>query len=93
MTVARGFFIILLSGFAFALGGGLIGYALAVLLPSYSRGTFNGGNEPWFNPIEVGVGLGISQGLVCGLSLGAIVVLAVAWYKRQQDHFATSRIS
>jgi putative addiction module component (TIGR02574 family) len=85
VTVAKGFFIVLLSGFAFALGGGLIGYALAVALPSYYRGTFSSGNAPWFNAVEVGVGLGISQGLICGLFLGAIIVLAVAWYNSRRN--------
>jgi hypothetical protein len=85
MTVARGFFIIIVSGFAFALGGGLIGYALAVILPGYYRGVFSSGREPWFDAVGVGVGLGLSQGLICGLFLGAIVVLAVAWYNSRRN--------
>ena len=79
MTVARGFLIIILSGFAFALGGGTIGYALAVILPGYYCGVLSSGREPGFDPVGVGVGLGVSQGLLSGLILGAIVVLAVAW--------------
>jgi putative addiction module component (TIGR02574 family) len=85
MTVTRGFLIIILSGFAFALGGGLIGYALAVIVPGYYRGVFSSGREPWFDPVGVGVGLGVSQGLLCGLILGAIVVLAVAWYNSRRN--------
>lgn len=56
MTVAKGFCIILLSGFAFALGGGAIGFTLAVVLPGYYRAVFSSGREPWFDPMEVGVG-------------------------------------
>lgn len=85
MTVARGFIIIVLSGLAFALGGGLIGYALAVILPGYYRGVFSGGREPWFDPVGVGIGLGLSQGLICGLVVGAVVVLAVAWYNSRRN--------
>jgi hypothetical protein len=85
MTVAKGFLIIILSGFAFALGGGLIGYALAVILPGYYRGVFSSGREPWFDSVGVGVGLGLSQGLICGLVAGAIVVLAVAWYNSRRN--------
>jgi hypothetical protein len=84
MTIARGFLIIILSGLAFALGGALIGYTLAVYLPGYYRGVFSTGREPWFNPIEVGVGLGMTQGLICGLVVGAIVVLAVAWHNSRR---------
>lgn len=85
MTVAKGFLIIILSGFAFALGGGLIGYALAVILPGYYRGVFSSGRKPGFDPVGVGVGLGLSQGLICGLVLGAVVVLAVAWYNSRRN--------
>jgi hypothetical protein len=90
MTIARGFTIILLSGFAFALGGGLFGYALAAALPSYYRGTSPSGDQPWFNAIEVGIGLGLSQGLICGLFLGAIIVLAVAWYSSRRSSLDVS---
>ena len=85
MTVAKGFRVIILSGLAFALGGGLIGYALAVILPGYYRGVFGSGREPWFDPVEVGIGLGVSQGLICGLFVGAVVVLAVAWYNSRRS--------
>ena len=84
MTVAKGFLIIILSGLGFALGGGLIGYTLAVFLPSYYRGVFSSGRESWFDPMEVGVGLGTTQGLICGLVVGAVVVLAVAWYNSRR---------
>ncbi len=85
MTVVKGFRIIILSGFAFALGGGLIGYALAVILPGYYRGAFRNGREPWFDPVAVGIGLGLAQGLICGLALGAVVVLVVAWYNSRRN--------
>lgn len=87
MTIAKGFFIILLSGFAFAIGGGAIGYTLAVLLPGYYRGVFSSGREPWFEPMEVGIGLGATQGLICGLVVGAAVVLAVGWYNLRRGSF------
>ncbi|HEY7308651.1 MAG TPA: hypothetical protein VH643_04725 [Gemmataceae bacterium] len=85
MTITKGFLIILLSGFAFGLGGGLIGYALAAIVPGYYRGTLSSGRESWFDPVEVGVGLGTSQGLLCGLVLGAVVVLALAWYNSRRN--------
>lgn len=84
MTVARGFLIIILTGFLFAFGGGLIGYVLAMTLPGYYRGVFSSGREPWFDPMEVGIGLGVTQGLICGLIVGAVVVLAVAWYNSRR---------
>lgn len=78
MTVVRGFVIILASGGAFALGGGAMGYALGQLAPSYYRSVFHGGDAPSFDPVQVGIGLGVTQGLFAGLVVGAVVVLAVA---------------
>ena len=80
MTIARGFLIVVLSGLGFAIGGGLIGYTLALVAPAYYRGVFSSGREPWFDPVQVGLGLGITQGAVCGVIVGSVVVLAVAWY-------------
>lgn len=84
MTVTRGFVIIFASALMCAVGGGLTGYSLAVLAPSYYRAVISNGREPWFDPVSVGVGLGISQGLICGLLVGAVVVFAVAWYNSRR---------
>jgi hypothetical protein len=78
MTVARGFAIIIISGVGFAIAGGLIGSTLARNMPDYYRAVFSSGDRPDFNPVQVAVGLGISQGLVAGLVVGSVVVLAVA---------------
>jgi hypothetical protein len=84
MTLTRGFLIIVLSGVTFAAGGGLLGYALGVLAPGYYRGVFPSGREPGFDPVAAGLGLGISQGMICGVVVGSIVVLAVAWYNSRR---------
>lgn len=78
MTVFRGFAIIVASGFGFAAGGGVIGYLLALVVPSYYRNVFRDGHSDLFDPVQVGIGLGVSQGLIVGLVVGAVVVLAVA---------------
>jgi hypothetical protein len=78
MSVMKGFAIVIASGLGFAIGGGLIGYALAVVAPAYYRGVFQRGSEPWFDPVAVGVGLGVSQGLLVGLLVGAVVLIAVS---------------
>lgn len=78
LTVGRGFAIVLASGAGFAVGGAAVGLALATLLPGYYRGVLPSGNAPGFNPVQVGLGLGASQGLGTGLVIGCVVVLAVA---------------
>ena len=74
----RSFTIIVMSGILFAVGGGPLGYTLAIVAPFYYRVLFQGGDSPDFSPVQVGIGLGVSQGLVAGLIVGSVVVLSVA---------------
>lgn len=78
MNAARGFGIVVASGLGFAAGGAGLGYMLGRIAPAYYRGVFRGGEAPDFNPVQVGLGLGITQGLIVGLVVGAVIVLAVA---------------
>jgi hypothetical protein len=48
--------------------------------PGYYRTVFRYGDSPDFNAVEVGVGLGLTQGLMAGVAVGCVVVLAVAWH-------------
>jgi hypothetical protein len=84
MTVLKGFLIVLLSGLAFALVGALIGYTLGTAMPGYYRAMFRGSRDPEFDPVAVGVGQGLTQGLVGGMAVGAVIVLAVAWYNSRR---------
>jgi hypothetical protein len=81
MTVARGFAIIIASGAVGAIGGGALGYSLGRFTPSYYRSVFHGGESLAFDPVQVGIGLGVSQGLIAGLVVGSIVVLAVRSFR------------
>jgi hypothetical protein len=85
MTVLRGFGIVGASAMLCALVGLGIGYGLAVAIPSYYRGVFRDGNSPNFDPVQVGMGLGLSQGVIAGLVVGCVVVLAVAWYNSRRQ--------
>ena len=80
MTILRGFAIIIGSAIFFAVAGGAIGYLLAITIPQYYRDVFRAGQNPDFDPVAVGLGLGITQGAIAGLLVGAIVVIAVTWY-------------
>lgn len=87
MSVARGVAIIVACGACFGAVGGLLGFTLGVGAPAYYRGVFRAATDPDFNPMQVGLGLGVTQGLICGLVIGSVVVLAVALSKRppQED--------
>jgi hypothetical protein len=60
---------------------GALGYALAHLTPFYYRSVFHGGESPAFDPVRVGIGLGLSHGLIAGLMVGSIIVLAVGFFR------------
>jgi hypothetical protein len=83
MTVVRGFGIVLCSAAGFGAGGALVGYALAHLTPAYYETVLVRG-ESSRSIDQVGVGLGLTQGVLAGLVVGSVVVLAVALSARRQ---------
>ena len=85
MTVFRGFIIIALSGLICALGGAGIGLSLGIAVPTFYRSMFPNGNAPDFDPAQMGLGLGLTQGLLCGLIIGCVVVFSVAWYNSRRQ--------
>jgi hypothetical protein len=66
--------------FGTALGGG-VGYALGKHYPNYYRIVFRVDPKAEFDPVAVGLGLGISQGMIGGAAVGLAVVAIVAWYR------------
>jgi hypothetical protein len=83
VTVRRSFAIVIASALGFGAAGAGIGYGLGVVAPSYYRSVFANGNNPGFDPVQVGFGLGLSQGLICGVLVGIAVVLAVSYSRRR----------
>jgi hypothetical protein len=67
-------FTILLAGFAFAGVGGLVGAVLGAFAPGYYRTVFAAGGAPDFHPIQLGIGLGVTQGFALGLALSISAV-------------------
>jgi hypothetical protein len=59
-----------------------------VVAPGYYRGVYSSGRDPWFDPVAVGTGLGLTQGVTCGLFVGGVVVFSVAWYNARRNPFA-----
>lgn len=62
------------------LGGG-VGYALGKHLPSYYRSIFEGGQSETFDPLAVGIGQGLTQGIFAGAGIGVLLVIVLAWYR------------
>ncbi|MGL4423296.1 MAG: hypothetical protein ACRCZF_21730, partial [Gemmataceae bacterium] len=59
--------------------GAGIGWALGTYSPGYYRSVFHGGQEPWFDPVAVGVGQGLTQGVAGGVAVGLVVVALFLW--------------
>lgn len=74
MTSTKAVLIVLSSALLFALAGSAIGYGLGVLVPSYYRNLYTSGDSPNFDAVQMGLGLGITQGFSGGIVVGLIVV-------------------
>lgn len=59
--------------------GLLIGLALGSLVPGYYRSVFANGNEEFFDPVAVGIGQGLTQGVVFGGVVGLVLVALFYW--------------
>jgi hypothetical protein len=68
-----------LTSVIFAAIGALIGFLLGKAAPGYYRSVFGGGSDPLFDPVAVGLGQGLTQGLVLGAGVGLILVLSNWW--------------
>lgn len=80
MTVIRGFVITIASGFIFGLLGAGIGYLLGSIAPDFYRTVFRIPPELRIDPVQDGLGLGLTQGIGAGLLVGLVIVVVVAWY-------------
>jgi hypothetical protein len=69
-----------------AIGGGLLGKAIATLFPNCYPGAFHvSTTQPGFDAVQVGIGTGVGQGAAAGVVIGLVVVLALAvanWRRR-----------
>jgi len=70
------------AGFGFV--GMLLGVAIAGFIPTYYREIFGAVNDPSFEPYAVGLGLGLTQGIFCGLVSGSVVLISVAIASRRR---------
>jgi F0F1-type ATP synthase assembly protein I len=76
-TVAKAVLAVLTCTIAGALFGAGIGYMLGRFAPAYYRSVFRNGNAPGFDPVQVGTGLGMTQGVALGFIAGIIIVIVL----------------
>ncbi|MFK7766202.1 MAG: hypothetical protein AB8B55_03085 [Mariniblastus sp.] len=62
--------------------GSLTGWAVGTFAPGYYRFVFGiDDSTPDFHPTEVGIGLGMTQGLGLGACVGVLIVGLFFWYR------------
>ena len=85
MRILRAVGIIVVSALVCGLVGAGIGGFLGRAAPGYYRTVFRA-SGPEFDPVEVGLGLGLTQGLAAGLLVGCVLVLATALWNRRREN-------
>ena len=61
--------------------GLLLGAVLGTVLPGYYRSVFWNGESPNFDPLAVGIGQGLTQGVVFGGVVGMVLVAIFYWHR------------
>lgn len=80
MTTTRAFAIVAASSLLCSIIGGVMGTQLGRLAPGYYRALFEAGRRADFDPVQVGLGLGVTQGLVAGAMIGLGVAAILTWH-------------
>ena len=76
------FGVIAASGAVFGIAGMVVGLALGVAMPGYFRGV----SSDAVDPLQVGMGLGLSQGLFAGVAVASALVAAMTtWRGRSRE--------
>jgi len=79
MTAKAAFKIVLLWAITFGCVGAVIGATLGAFVPEYYRSIFRHGDSPNFHPLQVGIGLGTTQGIASGVAISIAVLVQLAW--------------
>jgi hypothetical protein len=79
MTAISALKTVLVWSIAFACVGGLVGATIGVVAPEYYRTVFRRGDSRNFNALQVGVGLGVTQGVASGCAISLAVLTLLAW--------------
>lgn len=85
MTWARALVLVIVTAAVAGVAGAGIGAALGSLVPGYYRSVFPSGDSPTFDPVAVGIGQGLTQGIALGAIVGVGIAAIVAWAKSRRN--------
>lgn len=77
MTITKAILAVLICMIIGAIIGGSVGFLIGYFTPHALAIQFRLGND--FNPVQVGVGIGIPQGLMLGSAVGVALVAIISW--------------
>jgi len=87
--VIRSFYMIVSTSMVFGIVGAALGWILAILTPAYIRQVYDVmDSEVW----QIGVGAGLTRGLICGLIAACSVLVATAWYRSRMVKALTQQV-
>jgi hypothetical protein len=97
MTITKAILSVGLTALLFGVAGGLVGYGIGRFFPGYYRQVFYI-RDPQVTPEDLGVGLGITQGLMWGIVTGTnpctdhrlernSVSAHIYWRARARQHY------
>ena len=91
MTAVRGYLITMVSGIVGAVIGTMIGLGVAQFAPFYYKTVFRFRENPAQAELnQLGMGLGMLQGLGTGIVVGLVIVCIVAWYQQRMAAISAS---
>ena len=79
MTARSALTTVIVTGIAFACVGAIIGATIGTFAPGYYRTVFRHADLTNFNPMQVGIGLGVTQGFSAGIAISLAVLALLAW--------------
>jgi hypothetical protein len=79
MTIRKAIGTVLLCTLLIGAVGTSIGFGLGKFSPGYYRAVCRNGYEAGFDPVSVGVGLGLTQGITGGIIVGLATVALLCW--------------
>jgi multisubunit Na+/H+ antiporter MnhE subunit len=79
MNVVNALATVVGTGVGFGIAGTAIGAILGYVAPGFFRQMLPLRDPANLNPVEVGIGLGLTNGLGWGLAVGVLLVAILAW--------------
>lgn len=87
MSILRACLFLCLTAFIGALAGGFVGAMVALRIPNYVRAILAiPANDPSFEPMELGLGIGFTRGLYVGLAIGTVALIMSTWHRAKRGN-------